>query len=203
MAKKQVEKQRTISIPQVEFSYAKITLLGETPLVVQKFSEKAKREMEEKTQRRAKGPRAARNPEQEFLDALYVIKPGIFGVPVGGLKNAAVSACRFIEGFPMTKARGAFHIISDAHGLIPIEGSKPVMHEGTVRIGGFKKIAQIRYRPLFEKWALTFTVKYAPNIISAEQLLNLFEVAGFSVGLCEGRPEKSSLGWGQFKVKRR
>lgn len=198
-----IEKETKLNIPPMNLQYAKITLVGETPLLVQRFSEKSKREMEDKTQKRAKTARAARDPNEEFRAALYVI-PGrkiTYGIPAAGIKNCAVSACRFIEGVPMTKARGAFHVIAEGHNLIPINGDKPVMDESIVRIGGFKKIAQVRYRPRFDKWSVTFPVRFNQNVISAEQILNLYENAGFSVGLCEYRPEKGG-NLGTFRVKR-
>jgi hypothetical protein len=197
------EKETKLNIPPIELKYAQITLVGETPLLVQRFSEKSKREMEDKTQKRAKTARAARDPEQEFRAALYVI-PGrkvTYGIPAAGIKNCAVSACRFIEGVPMTRARGAFHVMAEGHNLIPIDGDKPVMDEGIVRIGGFKKIAQVRYRPRFDKWSVTFRVRYNPCVLSPEQLINLYENAGFSIGLCEYRPEKGG-NLGMFRVKR-
>jgi hypothetical protein len=36
--------------------------------------------------------------------------------------------------------------------------------------------------------------------VSREQLLALVDQAGWGVGICEGRPERSSaLGWGRFE----
>lgn len=205
---KSSEKQTEVKIPEMNVKMCELTLVGESPLLVHKFSEKAKREIEEKQQKKAKNAKEARDPHQEYLSSMYTFpgaEPGSkkarYGVPVGGVKNCAVTACKFTDGFPMTKARGSFHIIDDGSGLIEILGSKPVLDERMVRIGGFQKIATPRYRARFDDWKLKFQIRYNASIISPEMLVNLFENAGFAVGLCEHRPEKNGS-LGMFKVQR-
>jgi|SRR5882724_1519061 len=193
----------SIQIPKLEIQTFKMTLVGQTPLMVQKFSEKAKRMIEDKQAKKAKTARAARDPVAEYEASLYVIdaKKEIYGVPVSGLKNCCVSACGFIEGVFKTTARGAFHILCEPHGLIPITKGEPIMDTRTVRLSGPGRPADLRYRARFDTWELTFMVQYNKNVISPEQILNLFENAGFSIGLCEYRPEKNG-NFGMFKVKR-
>lgn len=196
-------KAMAVEIPQLNLKQCQITLIGETPLLVHKFSEKAKREIEEKQQKKAKNAKEARNPHEEYMASLYAFpgKKNKYGVPTSGVKNCAVTACKFTDGFPMTKARGSFHVVDNGSGLIEIIGSEPKLDERMVRIGGIQKISTPRYRARFDDWKLTFTVKYNASIISPAMLVNLFENAGFSVGLCEHRPEKNGS-LGMFRVQR-
>lgn len=199
----ETEQIKTIKIPPIEFRTIRVTLDGISPLLVNKFSEKAKTEMAEKHSKKAKNKKGARDPVAEYKASLYLMpgKKTEYGMPTSGIKNCAVSSCRFIEGFPMTLARGAFHVLDDGSGLIKINNGKPVMDERIVRIGGFKKVAMTRYRGRFDTWSVTFDIRYNSGVISAEQLLNLYENAGFSVGLCEFRPEKNGS-YGMFNVRR-
>lgn len=198
-----------VRIPEMNVKTCEVILVGETSLLVHKFSEKAKREIEEKQQKKAKNAKEARDPHQEYLSSMYTFpgadpgsKKARYGVPTGGIKNCAVTACKFTDGFPMTKARGSFHIIDDGTGLTEIiSKGGPILDERMVRIGGFQKIATPRYRARFDDWKLKFQIRYNASMISPAQLVNLFENAGFAVGLCEHRPEKNGS-LGMFKVQR-
>lgn len=190
-------------IPPIKKETVKITIIGDSPLLVNKFSEKSKREMLEKQTKSAKGAKEARDPMAEVLAATYVLPDGSYGIPASGIKNCAVSACKFCDGVPMTKAKGAFFVLEDADGLVKLTvKGKPAIDERMVAIGPFgRKVKMARFRPRFDDWSCTFKIVYSPELISAEQLANLFERAGFSVGLCEYRPEKSGS-MGMFSVKR-
>ena len=169
---------------------------------MRKFSDKARESITNKQQKKARGAKEARDPEQEFRDALYRLEDGSYGIPAAALKGTAVSACRFTEGLAMTTARGAFHIIADEGSLVKLKCSPPVLDARTVRIGRPPaKITTIAYRPRFDKWGVKFKVIYNSRVISPAQLMNLYENAGFSVGLHEYRPEKSG-DCGMFQVKR-
>ena len=189
-------------MPPIKKMTATITILGESPLLVNKFSEKSKREMLEKQTKAAKGAKAARDPKAEVEAAVYRLPNGKFGIPASGIKNCAVSACKFVEGVPMTRAKGAFFVLEDADGLCEIKTKGMQVDERMVAIGPFgKKTKLARFRPRFDVWSCSFKVIYDPDLLSAEQLLNLYERAGFSVGLCEFRPEKSGS-MGMFRVAR-
>jgi hypothetical protein len=185
-----------VEIHPLKVESIQITLVGDSPLIVHKWSEKAKKEMLDKQMGVTKTTkRALKNPEQDYKDSLYVI-PGTkdYGFPTIGVKAAAVAACSQIDGITKVDARAAFHIDGE---LVKIDG-KPTMREDMVRVG--MGTADLRYRGEFKEWKTTFVVKFNSNVFSAEQIANLFQVAGFGVGLGEWRPQKNGS-YGRFHVE--
>jgi len=149
-----------------------------------------------------KKQRAPKDPEQDFQESIYQSKDGCYGVPAEGIKQACVGACRFVDGLAMTEARGAFFVMAQGldkesgQQLVMLEGD-PEMHEAMVRLGG--RTADVRFRAQFFPWRISFDVRYNPNVITAEAIYNLVQLAGFHQGLCDWRPEKNGT-FGMFHV---
>lgn len=184
-----------VSVPRINVQHMQLTLIGDSPLISHKWSEKAKKEMLDKQMKRAKTAKAAKDPEQDYRDSMYEIPDGGYGFPCVAFKAAAVSACRFADGMKMTEARGAFHVVGE---LAPLVG-EPAMREDMVRVG--MGTADIRYRGEFRLWRTTLAIDYNADAISAEQIVNLFNLAGFGVGVGEWRPERDGS-YGRFHVSR-
>lgn len=195
----------------IKIETMKLTLVGESPLIVHAWSEKAKKAMRDKQQKKAKGAKEARNPLRDFVDSLYwlsekpeedasekqiekAIASGRFGFPVVAFKASAVDACSQVDGMTKVLARSTFHIDGD---MVEIEG-KPTMREDMVRVG--MGAADLRYRGEFKQWQVHMTVKYNSLAISEEQIRNLFSIAGFGVGVGEWRPSKDGQ-FGRFRVE--
>lgn len=196
MSAKAATTPNTIEVPNFARSRAVITLVGDSPLICHAWSDKAKKMMLDKQMKKAKGAKEAKDPHQDFMDSLYPHPDGGYGFPVVGFKAAAVSACRYVDGLPMTLARGAFHINGE---LIPIDAGEPTMREDMVRVG--MGTADIRYRGQFDPWSVELPLVYNPNALSLEQIVNLFNIAGFGVGVGEWRPEKDGQ-YGRFHVEK-
>mgnify|MGYP001252469461 CR=1 FL=1 len=59
-------------IPAIEISTFELTLVGDSPLIVHAWSEKAKKEILDKQMKVAKTKvRSIRNPAADFIDSLY------------------------------------------------------------------------------------------------------------------------------------
>lgn len=185
----------TIEIPEIRLKQMLVTIEGKTPLITNRFGERARRQIEDKQQKKAKGAREAREPEAEFADALHMLPGGKHGFPAVGLKKALVVAGGRFADEKMTHLRGIINIMSD---IIEILGAKPTMRSDMVRLKN--GVASIAYRPQFFPWSMEIPVIYNASMIGSAQLLNLFQIAGFSVGVGAWRPECNGV-YGQFVIK--
>lgn len=184
----------SVTLPPLQIASVSVTLIGDTPLIVHRWSEKAKKQMLDKQMKKATAGKEAKDPERDFRESLYVLEDGTYGFPIIGFKAAAVTACTSIGSMTKVAARQAFHVDGE---FAVIEGDEPQMREDMVRVG--MGTADIRYRGEFKNWWTTITVKYNANVMSAEQILNLMQTAGFAVGVGEWRPEKDGQ-YGRFHV---
>lgn len=175
-------------------------------LVVHQFAEKAKKEIRDKQQKKAKKAKEQRNPEEEFLAARYLDDQGRECVPVTALKKAMISAATAMDNITKVAARQAFFVspaVDRASMLVPIE-----LHDGSPAVGTIREdpvtigisTRGLSYRPEYPEWQLRFELDFQTTLLSEDQVLALIDHAGWGVGICEGRPEKSSaLGWGRFE----
>lgn len=181
-----------VSISRIGTETLRVPILGTAPLIVHRFSEKAKRQMLDGMQGR-KSPKEAKNPEAEYEAAFYRTDEGGYGFPVIAFKAATVGAARFYgKSVSMTALRQ--FVFFDApfskdagQKLAPITG-EPHMREDVTRvgIGG----TDLRYRPEFTEWSTEVEITYVKSMLTRESVLSLIEAGGMGVGIGEWRPEK-------------
>jgi len=185
---------QTIMLAAPDLRVIQLGIAGTSPLICHQWSEKAKKQMLDKQTKQPKNGRETKDPDQDYEDSLYPHPEGGYGFPAVAFKAAAVRAGTYAD-MKMTFLRGAFHVIGE---LAHIEGT-PEPREDMVRVNN--GAPDIRYRGMFKTWHTTLTIRYNARAISAEQILNLFQVAGFSVGVGEWRPERNGS-FGTFEVAR-
>lgn len=191
----------SIELPPLALETVEIPLIGTSPLIVHAWSEKALRAMANKQQKKASGGREAKDPHADFLGSLYWLSEpqddvdgGRFGFPAVAFKSAAVTACTSTGSITKVAARQAFHVVGE---MVEIVGPAPAMREDVTRVG--MGTADLRYRGQFDPWGVRLRVQINTAVISAEQVVNLFNLAGFAVGIGEWRPERDG-GYGRFRV---
>ena len=180
-----------ISIQQIDVEQLLVPILGTSPLIVHRFSEKAKRQMLDAMQGR-KTPKQPKDPDAEYEAAFYRFDDDKFGMPAVAFKKAFVGGAWFYgKDVAMTELRQfvffAGPVGKDGIQLVRIEG-EPEMREDVVKLG--KNGADLRYRPEFRKWRATLDVTYVKSALTRDSVLSLIDAAGMGVGVGEWRPEK-------------
>jgi hypothetical protein len=188
---KTTTKTKEVNIKGMEMKRIVIPVKGFTPFISHNFDEKALRIIQE-IQNKTKTGRAARDPEQEYIDSIYWIdkESNRSGFPAVGFKAAMVRAAKQMD-MAMTDVRGRFHVLGTDGQYVEIKGEHR-MRTDMVRVanGG----TDIRYRAEYTEWSAEVTIVYNSASISEVQLLKLMEIAGFACGIGEWRPEKANTG---------
>ena len=185
--------EATISIRRIGTETIHVPIIGTAPLLMHRFSEKAKRQMLDAMQGR-KTPKQPKDPAAEFEGAFYRLEDGTPGFPVLAFKAATVGASRFYgkNVAPMTALRQFMffrgELGDDGRMLTRIEG-EAMMREDVVRIG--KSGTDLRYRPQFLEWQTVLEISYVTSALTQDSILSLIEAGGMGLGVGEWRPEKN------------
>ncbi len=187
---------KEVKLFSIQAALMKVRVVGTTPLITNKFSHESIKKMADAQQQNKAASRAPKDPIALYKQTMYLMPGGNAeddhpdcGVPSAAFKGAMVSATRFTnKAIPATFVRGAFHIVSDADMLTRIEYGEVRMREDRVVLP--TGTSDLRYRAEFTSWSAVLTIKYNANIINPERMINLLNIAGFSVGVCEWRPER-------------
>lgn len=208
-----------IEIRPLDIQRIPLTIVGDTPLIVHAWSEKAKRMMLEAQMGLSKGKKKEfKNPVEDFINSMYWLegKPeeyteeafeaaiaggARFGFPATAVKAAAVSAA-YRQGWSKNKVvlQGEMFIESDESGMIEIKTDEPpVMREDMVKVG--MGTADLRYRGEFRNWRADIVLRYNANgQFSLENIVNIINAGGFFCGIGEWRPEKGGTN-GMYHVE--
>lgn len=191
----------TIQIDKIDAETLLVPILGTSPLIVHRFSEKAKKQMLDAMQGR-QTPKEAKNPEAEYEAAFYRLKDdGGYGFPCTAFKQATVGGARFY-GKKLTMTALKQYIFfrgepgEDGQSLIRIEGT-PHMREDVVRVG--RGGTNLAYRPEFPEWQTKLTVIYVKSALTRNSVLSLIDAGGMGVGVGEWRPERDG-DFGTYRV---
>lgn len=188
-----VQSTSAVDIPSIEIKTYTLHIVGDSPLICHAWSKKAKQEMLDKQMGKARSKKEPKDPHRDYEEAFYRLPDGRAGFPTIAFKAAAVNAASQVAGLTKVFLRGAFHTVGE---LVAIDGT-PRMREDMVRIA--MGTADIRYRPEFPAWSVELMVRVNTRSITLEQLIHLFNQAGFSAGVGEWRPERDGQ-YGMFHV---
>lgn len=204
-------KTQTIVIKPPKFGTATFKIRGIVPLVIHRFSAKAKQQFKQKMETgkaaSSKKNREAQQTDDLFESSRYRSKQGWDGFHAGAIRNAIISACRLVS-FKMTLAKLSIFVEADGVDalepqipLIRIYG-KPVKQEDIARVETGQPY--ITVRAAYHDWTANVRIRWDQDQFTLEDVSNLLSRVGLQVGIGEGRPDSKNscgMGWGMFKLE--
>ena len=219
-------KQEVVEIKEFDIRTVNIRIRGTSPLIMHKWSEKAKKMIldTQTEETKIKKKHEKKIPALDFINSAYwltkeptgdsdeecianfekAVQEGArWGFPATAFKQAAIMAASR-NGLDMkgTQIRASFFIRGEGPDqLVEIKGSVPHIREDMVRVGGITKAADIRHRAQFDEWYADLVIDYNKGgVITLEQIVNLINLSGFCGGVGEFRPERNGS-FGTYKVE--
>jgi len=192
----------TLDITSLDVGTVEFCILGKTPLIHNRMSEKARRELlmpKGKKTAAQKKQSLKHNPFEEFAASPYVdigdgptyitflataFKAAIrgAGIDVPGATKAQLGRLMWVEGE-----------------RLPVYGT-PRLFMAITRNSDINKTPDVRTRAIMPEWACRVTVSFVKPILNVKTVGNLLAGAGLIRGVGDWRTEKGSGNYGQFEV---
>lgn len=197
---KQQDQDKSIEILEIEMATVEFCILGRTPLIMNRLSEKARQELLFPGERRNKAELEAslkHDPIYEFRSSVYRSRDGgptRLHLPSGAFKKAMATAALDIPG--ATKAQ--MGRLTDVEGIDVAIYGIPQVFTRPVRQAGINRTPDIRTRAIIENWAARLAIQFARPQLTEKKVANLVGAAGMIVGVGDWRPEKGAGSYGKF-----
>ena len=204
MVKKAKEISQTINPTNVqvqlqEFKRKQMTveIVGLTPFmsekmdmdVVERYNLKKGKKLSEKDDKLE---------EEKYENKKHLTDDGKVGIPSTAFLKGMTEVAPYIDGMDKKKTRGSVRILGD---IIPIKYKDEFKDVRWGKTSGMTRAPRKIIRPKFTDWSCKLDIVYNATNISAEQVINLLNWAGFQMGVGGFRPEHSG-NFGQYEVKR-
>lgn len=195
--------QTEISVMEVTQQRVDYCVIGKTPIILNRMSEKAKNELLFPKGRKSPAEKARslkHDPFAEFRNSPYRLPndddPTLLAHLATAFKKAIAGAALDIPG--ATKAQISRLMWVEGEKL-PIYGI-PKLFMSVTRSADMNKTPDIRTRAIIPEWAARVTISFSTPMLKETVVSNLFAAAGMIQGVGDWRNEKGSGTFGQFEL---
>lgn len=196
-----------IEIIDVKKAEATLLIRGTTPLIINRMSEKARRELLMPKGRKTAAEKAANlkhNPLEEFRASPYICadenSPTYIAITAGTFKQAMMTAALDLPGARKAQIGRLVQVKEGTYrDLIPIYG-EPQLLMSVTRSADMNRTPDIRSRCIIPNWAAQITISFVLPTLRETAIVNLLAAAGITAGVGDWRPQKGSGYYGQFEI---
>jgi len=201
MTTKKAEKG-SIEIVEVKKEYLKIGIVGTTPIILNRMSEKVRQELllpkGRKTAAEKKGS-LKHDPIEEYRSSPYRMpegQPTYLGFMCSAFKGAMRVAALDLPGSSKAQIGRLVYVEGD---LVPLYGI-PRLFMAITRQAGMNATPDVRTRAIVPRWGVVLNISFVTPIMKQPAVVNILAAAGITSGVGDWRPEKGKGDYGQFKV---
>ena len=199
---KEVKKLEIDDVLKVSRGNLQCYIVGTTPLICNRMSEKAKHDLLLGGRRKTaieKATTLKHDPYGEYRASVYRLPepaPTLIGVMATAIKGAMRSAALDLPGASKAQIGRLTYI----HGDYVAVFGRPKLFMAVTRSSDMAKTPDVRTRAILPEWALAIRVEYTQPLIRPQAVANLLAAAGINIGIGDWRAEKGAGNYGQFEL---
>ncbi len=191
--------EELLSVERGEFT---VHILGMTPLVLNRMSEKTMRELllpRGKKNAAEKASTAKHDPLTEYQASPYIM-PHDAQTYIGGLASWFKQAiCTAALDMPGARKAQIGRLVYVTGNLVGIYGV-PKLFMSIVRSADMNRTPDVRTRAIIPEWACELRITYAQPLLNQKVIMSLLTTSGLTSGVGDWRPQKGKGDYGQFFV---
>lgn len=195
-----------IAIEALETEEFVYHILGTTPLICNRMSEKARRQLLLPKGRMNAAERASNlkhDPLEEFRASPYTLTddqaPTLIAIMASAFKGTMMTAALDLPGTRRAQIGRLAHVVGE---YVAVYGEPHLMMSVT-RSADIDKTPDIRSRVILPEWCCVISVKHVSPLLNQKGIVNLLAAGGTTSGVGDWRPEKGKGTYGQYTLVNR
>ena len=188
---------KTIAVDPIDVSLQTIKVpiraLHGSTLLMNKMRDKERQAMLDKVTGKGTDKSKIRNLEEEAEEKIWYDENKNIGFPASGFKQAIVEAAVYADIKGGKKLANSIQVLGN---IVPLKYMKKDINKSITYDSGMTKAPRETWRPEFYEWTCEVVVTFNSKAISPEQVINLFRLAGFHIGIGSWRPYTKKTGGG-------
>lgn len=196
-------KETTIQVPEIQTNRIRVGIVGTSPLILNRMSQKARQELLLPNGRKTAAERASslkHSPLDEYRASPYTLAqedaPAYLAVMASAFKKLMMTAALDLPGTRKAQI-GRLVYVEDEY--VPVFGV-PELYMSIVRSADINHTPDVRTRAIVPLWAATITVRFVVPLLTEQAIVNLLAAGGVTAGIGDFRPEKGAGNYGQFRL---
>jgi len=192
-------KEETINFKPLKIGMLKLKIKGLSPFLPEPAAEEVAEKYDKKKSNQVY-EEDNRSEQEKLKTKFYYTSDQKYGIPARAFYQAMVKASTYLidrKSGGMRNVREGVVIVGN---ILPLQYKNIETAKHIGRQTGMSKAPRLILRNQFNDWSVNLEIQYNQNQLSAEQIVNILNWAGFHIGVGGFRKEKSG-NYGMFKAE--
>ena len=192
-------KQEVMNFKPLEIGTIKVKVIGTSPYMPEPM-DMAVLEKYNKIKSKQNYTKDDISEEEKVKAKFYYTQEGELGIPTRAFYNAMIRASSYLFDIKQGGMRNIKEGVTIVGDVLPLKFKKQDVLTHWGRTSGMKGSPRKIMRNAFEDWSVEITIQFNKANLSAEQIINVLNWAGFHIGVGGFRKEKTG-NFGAFHIE--